>query len=276
MRFILGTALVTCYEFSRGIVYIYQDHKTRYINVIKYVDNTRGNIMIFVWLVSITIIAIVVWRIFRNDKSDSNKYYKNQKNKNNNFPEEEYKSSKEKGDYGERTVRNSVYSILNPNDRMLNNYITQGTSSATSQIDHIVIKPSGVYVIETKNYEGVIYGKRDDFYWIQVLAGGHVKNQFYNPIKQNATHIKNIKKYIGEKIPIYSMVVFMKADINPIAWIEEVYTHHRMLLKFEYDEGNVVLSNEDILKIYENLKEHKENITDEEHIENINKFLSNN
>lgn len=57
--------------------------------------------------------------------------------------------------------------------------------SGFSQIDHVVISPFGLFVIETKNYNGEIKGLRDDTYWT-------VSNRFkmYNPLKQNYGHIK--------------------------------------------------------------------------------------
>lgn len=37
----------------------------------------------------------------------------------------------------------------------------------TTQIDHIVIAETGVFVIETKNYEGWIYGNEKSARWTQ-------------------------------------------------------------------------------------------------------------
>lgn len=67
----------------------------------------------------------------------------------------------------------------------------------TTQIDHIVINPRGVFVIETKNYSGEIYGSENQREWTQVLAYGNVKNKLYNPLKQNATHVYNVKRIVG-------------------------------------------------------------------------------
>jgi len=63
--------------------------------------------------------------------------------------------------------------------------------SGFSQIDYIVISPYGLFVIETKNYNGEIRGFRDDTYWT-------VSNRFkmYNPIKQNYGHIKALESTI--------------------------------------------------------------------------------
>jgi hypothetical protein len=63
--------------------------------------------------------------------------------------------------------------------------------SGFSQIDHVVISPFGLFVIETKNYNGEIKGLRDDTYWT-------VSNRFkmYNPLKQNYGHIKALESTI--------------------------------------------------------------------------------
>ncbi|MFF2014605.1 nuclease-related domain-containing protein [Paenibacillus sp. NPDC058177] len=57
-----------------------------------------------------------------------------------------------------------------------------------SQIDHVVISPYGLFVIETKNYNGEIKGTRSDKYW-------RVSNRFnmYNPLRQNYGHIKALE-----------------------------------------------------------------------------------
>ncbi|BFH32558.1 NERD domain-containing protein [Paenibacillus melissococcoides] len=54
-----------------------------------------------------------------------------------------------------------------------------------SQIDHVVVTPYGLFVIETKNYNGEIKGARTDKQWT-------VSNRFrmYNPLMQNYGHIK--------------------------------------------------------------------------------------
>ncbi|MBQ6685239.1 MAG: NERD domain-containing protein, partial [Firmicutes bacterium] len=53
----------------------------------------------------------------------------------------------------------------------------------------------GIFVFESKNYSGTIYGEIDQLNWIQVLDNGS-KNKFYNPIRQNKTHIKALAKYL--------------------------------------------------------------------------------
>jgi hypothetical protein len=77
--------------------------------------------------------------------------------------------------------------------------------SGFSQIDHVVISPFGLFVIETKNYNGEIKGLREDTNWT-------VSNRFkmYNPLKQNYGHIKALESMIkGYPDLIYiSMISF--------------------------------------------------------------------
>jgi len=55
-----------------------------------------------------------------------------------------------------------------------------------AQIDHILVGPKGVFVIETKNYKGNVYGAREDKRWTKTRHSRY--KTFYNPIKQSKTH----------------------------------------------------------------------------------------
>ncbi|PFC06082.1 nuclease-related domain-containing protein, partial [Bacillus cereus] len=61
----------------------------------------------------------------------------------------------------------------------------------TTQIDHIVIAETGVFVVETKNYEGWIYGNEKAARWTQGIF--RKKSSFQNTFRQNYKHIKAIE-----------------------------------------------------------------------------------
>jgi len=87
------------------------------------------------------------------------------------------------------------------NDIMLN------TENGTTQIDHIVLSKYGIFVIETKNYKGWIYGDEYADKWTQNLFGR--KYQFMNPIKQNYKHVKALEKLLSiEENKFITIVVF--------------------------------------------------------------------
>lgn len=67
--------------------------------------------------------------------------------------------------------------------------------SKTYQIDHIVISKHGIFVIEMKNYYGLIMGNTYNKEWIQIL--GKHKYYFQNPIHQNYSHIKALSKLLN-------------------------------------------------------------------------------
>lgn len=79
--------------------------------------------------------------------------------------------------------------------------------SGYSQIDHVVLTPYGLFVIETKNYQGTIYGGKDRKTW---LVNGKFK--MMNPFVQNYGHIKALTSFIDKKYHdlFISMVSFTK------------------------------------------------------------------
>ncbi len=75
------------------------------------------------------------------------------------------------------------------------------------QIDCLAINQRGIFVFESKDYSGWIYGGTEEKYWTATLDFGHTKNQFYNPILQNSNHI-NCLRTIFPTQRIYSCIVF--------------------------------------------------------------------
>ena len=119
-----------------------------------------------------------------------------------------FKTPRGKGILGEWIVDLSL-GKSKPGFRIVNNMMFHdGVKSV--QIDHVVVTNSGIFVIETKNYAGRIYGDEDSDFWTQVLAYGKVKNKLYNPISQNKGHIYSLRKAspLLASINFQSIVVF--------------------------------------------------------------------
>ena len=68
------------------------------------------------------------------------------------------------------------------------------TEDGTTEIDLVYITNSGIYVIESKNYSGWIYGSYKSREWTQNIYGK--KYKFLNPIWQNKKHIEYLSKII--------------------------------------------------------------------------------
>lgn len=188
------------------------------------------------------------------------------------------KSSRFKGKAGEYKVNNKLFKIYTDTDSKLLSDVTFLTETSSSQIDHIAITPCGVIVIETKNYNGKIFGRSSDYKWTQVL--GRSKFKFYNPIKQNQKHIKELAKALNLEADVFiNIVVILKANISNVAGHDELESPVTNLDKLGRAVGRFesnVFQKDDIDAIHrriETLRLPAGKKTDKLHLENIRKSM---
>lgn len=117
-----------------------------------------------------------------------------------------------KGKYGEKLTERELkkVNLFGRKGKTLRNIYIPKDNGETSEIDVMFICQKGIFVFESKNYSGWIFGNERDQYWTASLAGGQ-KNRFYNPIKQNRTHLKWLSNYISSsdvEVPLFSVIVF--------------------------------------------------------------------
>lgn len=93
-----------------------------------------------------------------------------------------------KGFFGEISIRILLKFLNKDKYLIINDVLIPTNNGTTAQIDHIVVSIYGIFVIETKNYNGWIFGSENSKNWTQVIY--KTKNHFYNPIMQNKGHIK--------------------------------------------------------------------------------------
>ena len=120
------------------------------------------------------------------------------------------------GAKGEALVAKKLNRYKNENDRLLNDVVLLDSKGESYQIDHIFINKNGIWIIETKNWSGRIYGSDEQKEWTQVLAYGKEKHRHYSPVKQNLTHVNKILKVLKGKTAIIPLVVFVSADISNV------------------------------------------------------------
>ncbi len=116
-----------------------------------------------------------------------------------------------KGFLGEFYTYKSLKS-LNGYKRFLFNLYIPKENNETTELDVVLLHESGIYVLESKNYSGWIFGTETQQYWTQTLPAGRgrtEKNQFYNPILQNKGHLKWLQAFLeNQTLPFYSCIVF--------------------------------------------------------------------
>ena len=90
--------------------------------------------------------------------------------------------------HGRLSGRSRVWSnVLVPKD---------GALIDEAEIDVLMLHERGVFVFESKNYSGWIFGSEDQRMWTQSLNRA-TKTRFYNPIKQNAVHVKALSRRLA-------------------------------------------------------------------------------
>src|SRR5579875_3258667 len=157
--------------------------------------------------------------------------------------------------------------------RYISDVLIRNPKSRTgySQIDHVVITPYGLFVIETKNYKGEIKGKRTDKRW-------NVSGRFnpYNPLRQNYGHIKVLENILSEfkNLTFVSMISFTlrcrfsvdpelrKIQSNELVIYDVELSDYieRKLLRFKSEMSEPILSDSDVSRVYELIN--RANITD--------------
>lgn len=155
----------------------------------------------------------------------------------------------------------------------------------SAQIEHIVVSEYGIFVIETKNHKGTVFGGMNGRVWTQVL-GGNSHYTFYNPVHQNLGHISALSKAIGLS-PAYmtGLIVFT----NPEAKLGSVNCDCCCTLDCLYDTivsyNKPLFSLEQYLAIIQKIdsinsagyslsKEHELYVQDLQHRHDINKLLT--
>ena len=99
-----------------------------------------------------------------------------------------------RGFMGEFWIKQELKKLPKDKYKVLNNIMLED-NHGTHQIDHIVISNYGIFVIEMKNFYGLITGKEHEDYWIQHF--GKKKFKFKNPIYQNYGHIKSLENILN-------------------------------------------------------------------------------
>lgn len=74
-------------------------------------------------------------------------------------------------------------------------YLPHPSEEGTTQIDHVVVSPFGIFVIETKNYRGWIFGSEKQAQWTQQIF--RKKHKFQNPLHQNKLHVKALMLFLN-------------------------------------------------------------------------------
>lgn len=153
----------------------------------------------------------------------------------------------------------------------------------STQLDHIIVSNYGIFVIETKNHKGFIFGDTQSKVWTQTFKGsGHFT--FYNPVHQNEGHLINLSKQLGiDRNFMTGMIVFTNPEANlvnvncPFCFtVDKLYDAILCYDKQIWNDKQVLQVIQKIEKINSNsylkAKEHEEYVKHIKHVQEVNKM----
>jgi hypothetical protein len=82
--------------------------------------------------------------------------------------------------------------------------------NGTTQIDHLLVSPHGLFIVETKNIKGWIFGSENQPKWTQSLY--RKKYSFQNPLRQTFRQKKILSEYLDLDESIIQTVVYFVGD----------------------------------------------------------------
>ena len=157
-----------------------------------------------------------------------------------------------KGWFGEKKTAFNMWLTLDSKVYRRHHNVIIPSKSGTTQIDHILVSPFGVFIIETKNMNGWIYGSENQPKWTQVLYRS--KYPFQNPIRQIYRQKKILAEHLGiDERFIYPIIYFVgdcdfKTDVPSNVIMSGLGAYIK-----KYRDG--VLSSEAIDRVQNQLKE---------------------
>ena len=163
------------------------------------------------------------------------------------------KTPKAKGIFGEGVVNLLAKIMLDKDDYHLIKNVTLRTNDGTTQIDHVIVSRYGVFVIETKNMKGWIFGSPNQKMWTQKIY--RHTSKFQNPLHQNYKHVKTLASLLGiREEKIYSVVAFVGESTFKTAMPENV-TEGRGWIRFVKSRRHPMLSDAEVKRIIREIEE---------------------
>ncbi len=158
-----------------------------------------------------------------------------------------------KGVLGEFVVNLMAKIFLDKNTYHVLRNVTLPTESGTTQIDHIIISQYGIFVVETKNMKGWIFGSKNQKEWTQKIFKTTIK--FQNPLRQNYKHTQSLAAALDlDHSKIFSLIVFVGESTFKTDMPENV-TYGKGYIRYIESKTVQQFSKVDVLRFIRIIKE---------------------
>jgi len=132
------------------------------------------------------------------------------------------------------------------------------SKNGTTQIDHLLVSPYGLFIVETKNKKGWIFGSADQSEWTQILF--KEKYFFQNPLRQTFRQKKVLSEFLNLNESLIYTVVYFVGDCTFKTPLPDNVINSgigRYIKKFK----NYILSPQDVEHVIKILDDHISNST---------------
>lgn len=144
------------------------------------------------------------------------------------------------GKMGEDAVSKAVWAACMRDGRyfrLLRNVYIEKSNGDFTEIDVLLLHESGVYVFESKNLSGAVYGDMEHMQWKRYKRDGEF-DYIPNPIRQNSGHVEALRCFLGQgrgRFRAFSMIVFgSKSKLNYVP-DNSAYTSIHLVCNLEID-----------------------------------------
>lgn len=181
-----------------------------------------------------------------------------------------------KGILGEFIVNLSAQIFLDKEKYHLIKNVTLPTEDGSTQIDHIIVSEYGVFVVETKNIKGWIFGSPNQKQWTQQIYKH--KNKFQNPLHQNYKHTQILGRLLGlNENLLFSVVVFV-GDSTFKTEMPKNVTYGKGYIRFIKSKQQLVLSDSEVRNITHKIETGRLTPslnTNREHVKHVKSIVTN-
>ena len=119
-----------------------------------------------------------------------------------------------------------IHRVLSARSKdVLDDFLLPGAYGGLTRIDHAILTSGGILCIQTKHYNGIIFGDADEPQWTNV--DGIHRRKFLNPLIQNEGRTRALQK-VAPDVPVANLVVFT-GDVQFTSTMEKNVIHVRDL-----------------------------------------------
>ena len=167
---------------------------------------------------------------------------------------------------GEKCITAGLFIGLDGQSYLRTDNIILRASDGTTQIDHIVVSRFGIFVIETKNLHGDIYGHKDDAVWTN--QGTVTAFTFQNPLRQNYRHIKTLQELSRLPPHVFFSIIYFVGNCRLMTPLP-ANVRQEGLIQYIAQHQKPLITEESVPRIHNWLQVHKGQISHAEHMASL-------